>query len=122
MRQIYDKKTREPAVFSYAAIFSSADDYETGNYVPDGQAAPIGLEPKAVYVADTLCRDRTVTNRFRQKRVNSKCFYTYIFDTYLDISLYEGQWVSFAYSLAMDMNKHLPNVIIDVGRAYELAP
>ena len=44
--QIFDKKTKGPAVFSYAAIFSSSDDYETGNYVPSGQEAPVGLEAK----------------------------------------------------------------------------
>ena len=31
---------------------------------------------------------------FSQRRANAKCFYTYIFDTFTDISLYEGQWVS----------------------------
>ena len=42
----------------------------------------------------TLQQTHCVTCAFSQKRVNSKCQYTYIFDTYMDISLYEGQWVS----------------------------
>lgn len=35
--------TDQPAVFSYAAVFSCADDYETGNLVLDKNRPPAGL-------------------------------------------------------------------------------
>ncbi|KAI1782643.1 hypothetical protein LXA43DRAFT_905156 [Ganoderma leucocontextum] len=70
---VYDKKTKQPALFSHAAVLAASDDEETGNYVPQGEEVPLNVEAKS-------------------NRPNSKCFYTYIFDTFADISLYEGQW------------------------------
>ncbi|PIL26241.1 hypothetical protein GSI_11997 [Ganoderma sinense ZZ0214-1] len=73
--KIRDKATRRPALFSHAAVFAEADHPETGNYVPPDEAIPFGVDPKNV-----------------QRKANTRCFYTYILDTFTDISLYEGQW------------------------------
>lgn len=48
LSQIFDKATKQPALFSYAAIFVEGDPELTGNYVPAGQDSPSGLDPKVV--------------------------------------------------------------------------
>ncbi|PIL23937.1 hypothetical protein GSI_13688 [Ganoderma sinense ZZ0214-1] len=73
---ISDKKTGKPAIFSHAALFAQGDDIETGNFVPSNEEFPNGLEEK-----------------FAQRRANTRCFYTYVLDTYADLSLFEGQWI-----------------------------
>ena len=52
--------------------------------------------------------------------MNSKCYYTYIFDTYTDISLYEGQWVSALYILLQQATIRSPSGCTDIGRAHGL--
>lgn len=46
--QIYDVNTNKPAIFSHAVRFAESHDPETGNFVPPGQRAPPGVEPKVV--------------------------------------------------------------------------
>lgn len=46
--QLYDVNTKEPAIFSHAAIFAESDDQESGNFVPQGQLAPAGVDIKSV--------------------------------------------------------------------------
>lgn len=46
--KIYDKLTREPAIFSHAAIFAESDDLDTGNFVPHGQIPPLGVDTKSM--------------------------------------------------------------------------
>ena len=76
-------------------MFAQSDHEETGNLVPSGKEVPAGVEVKNVYVVGaTLVCVGGLTWGHRQSRANSKCFYTYVFDTYFDQSLYEGQWVS----------------------------
>nr|VWO95173.1 N/A [Ganoderma boninense] len=67
--------TGQPALFSHAAVYAEGDHMATGNYVPADEEVPFGVDPRNV-----------------QRRANTRCFYTYIFDTFTDISLYEGQW------------------------------
>ena len=43
--------TTEAAVFSSAGLFAMADNYYTGNLVPQGGQNPPGLERDRVYVA-----------------------------------------------------------------------
>ncbi|PIL23481.1 hypothetical protein GSI_14792 [Ganoderma sinense ZZ0214-1] len=73
---ITDTMTGEPAIFSHAALFAQGDDIETGNFVPPKEEIPAGIEEKTV-----------------QQRPNTRCFYTYVLDTYADLSLFEGQWI-----------------------------
>ncbi|EIW51421.1 uncharacterized protein TRAVEDRAFT_137422 [Trametes versicolor FP-101664 SS1] len=64
--------TDQPAVFSYAAVFSCADDYETGNLVLDKNRPPAGLP-------------------WDRRYANYKCNYAYAMDTTVDKSLFELQ-------------------------------
>ncbi|KAI0684414.1 hypothetical protein C8Q76DRAFT_636623, partial [Earliella scabrosa] len=61
--------TNQPAIFSYAGLFATADDYYTGNLVPNGSQAPAGMEGDRKYAS------------FR-------CNYTYCLDTKDDPSIF----------------------------------
>ena len=45
---MYDRKTNEPAIFSHAATFAESDDQESGNYVPEDESTPVGVDIKSV--------------------------------------------------------------------------
>ncbi|KAI0703152.1 hypothetical protein C8Q76DRAFT_570135, partial [Earliella scabrosa] len=62
------------AVISHAGLFAGADHYLSGNFVPAGEAVPLGMR-------DTMV-ERTPSFR---------CNYTYAFDTDHDDSLYRLQ-------------------------------
>ncbi|PIL31864.1 hypothetical protein GSI_06568 [Ganoderma sinense ZZ0214-1] len=82
---ICNKATGGPALFSHAGLIAQADNMETGNFVPSDEEIPAGIEEKNV-----------------QRRANSKCFYTYVLDTYGDLSLYEDQWTLDEYMSSLD--------------------
>ncbi|KAI0710049.1 hypothetical protein C8Q76DRAFT_695180 [Earliella scabrosa] len=63
--------TNRPAIFSYAGIFAAADDYYTGNLVPNGCQAPSGMEGDRV-----------------EKYASFRCNYTYCLDTKDDSQIF----------------------------------
>ncbi|KAI1783915.1 hypothetical protein LXA43DRAFT_1067229 [Ganoderma leucocontextum] len=74
------------------SVLAASDDQETGNYMPPGQQVALGMEAKSSTSSgsDDIWYSGQSDNR--QKRANTKCFYTYIFDIFAHMSLYEGQW------------------------------
>ncbi|KAI0723576.1 hypothetical protein C8Q76DRAFT_794500 [Earliella scabrosa] len=71
---IFFAESETPAVFSYAAVFASADNYQTGNLVS-------GNAP------DQSILDSTKI----QRHANHKCYYAFSFDTSRDDALYTYQ-------------------------------
>ncbi|KAI0715442.1 hypothetical protein C8Q76DRAFT_597221, partial [Earliella scabrosa] len=61
--------TTQPAVFSFAGIFSTADNYYSGNLVPQGAKTPAGVE-------------------LERKYASYRCNYTYCLETKDDSELY----------------------------------
>ncbi len=53
---MYARGTDHVAVFNYAAIFSMADDYYSGNLVPSDQPLPDDLPTERMYVLRILPR------------------------------------------------------------------
>ena len=49
MRQLCLPGTNTVAVLHYAVLFSAADPYLTGNFVPHGEVLPYGLQENKVY-------------------------------------------------------------------------
>ncbi|KAI0708384.1 hypothetical protein C8Q76DRAFT_626993 [Earliella scabrosa] len=68
---IFFAGTDTPAVFSYAAVFASADDYLTGNLVMAGTPDPPNVDLTKI-----------------QRHANHKCYYAFSFDTSRDDGLY----------------------------------
>ena len=86
----------------YAVIFSAADPYLTGNYVPPGEVLPFGLQESKAYAI--ICRESVASLMVdaSERDANFKCQYTFAFDTSDDESLYELQavWVGTCFSRA----------------------
>ena len=93
--KLYHVGSDKVAVMSHAAVFSAADNYLSGNFVPIGQAIPSGLREDMMCAALRTMLVRQLIATYTSQRVPSfKCNYTFAFDTAVDKSFYTLQAVS----------------------------
>ncbi|TFK81574.1 hypothetical protein K466DRAFT_578516 [Polyporus arcularius HHB13444] len=81
---LYVRDTDQVAVLSYAAIFSMADDYYSGNLIPTGQPLPEDLPSERI-----------------ERFATWKCQYAYAFDTAYDKTLFNLQQMLEEYASSL---------------------